>query len=94
MPCFGVCVVSLFCIFSALFAHKYFTVVSRLSSVRFGRARSTSRPLNHGEINYYEKSLWESVIYTLLFLGIGESRISSQGCGTGFRATELVTVFA
>jgi len=31
----------LFCVFSALFAHLYFTVVSRLSSVRSGRARST-----------------------------------------------------
>jgi len=36
------CVVFLFCIFSALFAHIYFTVVSRLSSVRSGRARSTA----------------------------------------------------
>jgi len=41
-PCFWVFRVSfLFCIFSALFAHIYFTVVSRLSSVRSGRARST-----------------------------------------------------
>jgi len=37
------CVSFLFCIFSALFAHIYFTVVSRLSSVRSGRARSTER---------------------------------------------------
>ena len=31
----------LVCIFSAMFALIYFTVVSRLSSVRSGRARST-----------------------------------------------------
>ena len=31
----------LVCIFSAMSAHIYFTVVSRLSSVRSGRARST-----------------------------------------------------
>ena len=40
--CFLVFRVSfLVCIFSAMFAHIYFTVVSRLSSVRSGRARST-----------------------------------------------------
>jgi len=46
------CVSFLFCIFSALFAHIYFTVVSRLSSVRSGRARSTGIVLYMKSISY------------------------------------------